>query len=95
MVPGLRSVVSIPAGMLRMPLGRFALPTAAGAALLDVLLLDLGRCLGSNWRHVTAIGRSASTVVLAVAFVALAGLASWWWHRRACTYEPVVQASSS
>jgi membrane protein DedA with SNARE-associated domain len=94
MVPGLRSVVSNPAGMLRMPLGRFALPTAAGAALLDVLLLDLGRCLGSNWRHVT-IGRSASTVVLAVAFVALAGLASWWWHRRACTYEPVVQASSS
>jgi membrane protein DedA with SNARE-associated domain len=81
--PGLRSVDSIPAGMLRMPLDRFALLTAAGAALWDALLLGLGRCLGSNWRHVTAIGRSASTVVLAVAFVALAGLASWWWRRRA------------
>jgi membrane protein DedA with SNARE-associated domain len=42
MVPGLRSVVSIPAGMLRMPLDRFALLTAAGAALLDALLLGLG-----------------------------------------------------
>ena len=66
-----------------MPLDRFALLTAAGAALWDALLLGFGRCLGSKWRHVTAIGRSASTVVLAVAFVALAGLASWWWRRRA------------
>jgi membrane protein DedA with SNARE-associated domain len=39
MVPGLCSVVSIPAGMLRMPLGRIALLTAA---LLDALLLGLG-----------------------------------------------------
>jgi hypothetical protein len=38
---------------------------------------------------------TASTVVLAVAFLALAGLASWWWRRRACTYAPVAQASSS
>ena len=74
----LSSVDSIPAGMLRMPLDRFALLTTAGAALWDALLLALGRCLGSNWRHVTAIWRSASTVVLAVAFMAWAGLASWW-----------------
>jgi membrane protein DedA with SNARE-associated domain len=81
--------------MLRMSLDRFALLTAAAAALWDALLLGHGRCLGSKWRHVTAIGRSASTFVLAVAFVALAGLASWWWRGRACKYAPVVQASSS
>jgi membrane protein DedA with SNARE-associated domain len=79
MVPGLRSVVSIPAGMLRMPLDRFALLTAAGAALLDALLLGLGWCLGSNWRQVTAIAGSTSNgstsiAVLLVALVAaLAG----------------------
>jgi membrane protein DedA with SNARE-associated domain len=39
MVPGLCSVVSIPEGMLRMPLGGFALLTAA---LLEALLLALG-----------------------------------------------------
>jgi membrane protein DedA with SNARE-associated domain len=33
MVPGLSSVDSLPAGMLRMPLDRFALLTAAGAAV--------------------------------------------------------------
>jgi membrane protein DedA with SNARE-associated domain len=83
MVPGLRSVVSIPAGMLRMPLGRFALLTAAGSALWDALLLGFGRCLVSNWRQVTAIAGSASNVVLVVALVALVGLAIWWWRRRA------------
>jgi membrane protein DedA with SNARE-associated domain len=67
--------------MLRMPLGRFALLTAAGAALLDALLLGLGWCLGSNWRQVTAIAGSTSHAVLPVALVALVGLASWWWRR--------------
>jgi membrane protein DedA with SNARE-associated domain len=81
-----------------MPLGRFALLTAAGAAgaaLLDALLLGLGWCLGSNWRQVTAIAGSTSNAVLPVAVVALVGLASWWWRRVACTDAPVVQASSS
>ena len=73
-----------------MPLDRSALLSAAGTPPWDAVLL----CLGSNWRYVTAIGRSASTVVLAVAFVALAGLASWWRCGHPCTYAPVVQASS-
>jgi len=68
MVPGLRSVVSILAGMLRMPLGRFALLTSASAALLDALLLGgLGWCLVSNWRQVTAIAGSTSNAVLVLA----------------------------
>jgi membrane protein DedA with SNARE-associated domain len=80
--------------MLRMPLDRFALLTAAGAALLDALLLGLGWCLGSDWRQVTAIAGSTSNAVLPVALVALVGLEIWWWRRVACTYAPVVQASS-
>ena len=62
-----------------MPLGRLALLTAAGAALWDAVLL----CLGSNWRQVTAIAGSISNAVLAVALVALVGLETWWWRRRA------------
>jgi len=79
--PGLRSVDSIPAGMLRIPLGRLALLTAVGAALLDALLIGLRRCLGSNWRRVIAIAGSTSNAVLAVALIALVGLEIWWWRR--------------
>jgi membrane protein DedA with SNARE-associated domain len=64
--------------MLTMPLGRFALLTAAGAALLEALLLGLGWCLVSNWRQVTAIAGSTFNAVLVVALVALVGLAIWW-----------------
>jgi membrane protein DedA with SNARE-associated domain len=54
-----------------------------GAALWDAVLLCLGWCLGSKWRQVTAIAGSTSNAVLAVALVALVGLETWWWRRRA------------
>ena len=51
MVPGLRSLVSVPAGMLRMLLWRFSLLTALGAAVWDALLLGAGWYLGANWER--------------------------------------------
>lgn len=82
MVPGLRSVVSIPAGTLRMPLLRFALLTAAGAAVWDALLLALGWYLGVNWSRVAGVVGPISTVVLAIALIAGVGLTIRWWRRR-------------
>ncbi|WP_106476101.1 DedA family protein [Phytohalomonas tamaricis] len=43
-IPGMRSLVSIPAGFYRMPIGTFLLYTALGSALWATLLI----CLG-NW----------------------------------------------
>ena len=51
-VPGLRSLVSVPAGMLRMPLWRISLLTALGAAVWNALLLGAGwfwAPTGSGW----------------------------------------------
>ena len=42
MVPGARSIVSIPAVMLRMHLGRFTLLTTLGSAFWNVLLIGAG-----------------------------------------------------
>lgn len=83
MVPGLRSVVSIPAGTLRMPLARFAILTAAGAAIWDALLLGLGWYLGANWERVAGVLGPVSGVVLGVALLTAAVLAFGWWRRRA------------
>ena len=61
MVPGLRSLVSVSAGMLRMPLWRSSLLTALGAAVWDALLLGAGWYLGANWARVAGVvgpGRS-------------------------------------
>ncbi len=82
MVPGVRSVVSIPAGMLRMPFLQFVLLTTAGSAAWNALLLGAGWYLGENWQQIQGIVGSVSAFVLILVAVALVCAAIWWWRRR-------------
>lgn len=52
LIPGLRSLISIPAGIQGMPLGRFAVVTTLGSALWTALLVYLGYVLGRNFEQV-------------------------------------------
>ena len=52
LVPGVRSLISIPAGIHRMPLLPFLLYTTAGTALWAGLLAFAGKLLGQNYRQV-------------------------------------------
>jgi membrane protein DedA with SNARE-associated domain len=82
MVPGVRSVVSIPAGMLRTPFLQFVLLTTAGSAAWNALLLGAGWYLGENWQQIQGIVGSVSNFVLIFVAVALVCAAIWWWRRR-------------
>ena len=82
MVPGVRSVVSIPAGMLRTPFLKFVLLTTVGSAAWNALLLGAGWYLGENWQQIEGIVGSVSNFVLALVAVALISAAIWWWRRR-------------
>ena len=82
MVPGVRSVVSIPAGMLRTPFLRFVLLTTAGSAAWNTLLLGAGWYLGENWQQIEGFMGSLSNFVLVLVAVALVAAAIWWWRRR-------------
>jgi membrane protein DedA with SNARE-associated domain len=82
MVPGVRSVVSIPAGMLRTPFLQFVLLTTAGSAAWNALLLGAGWYLGENWQQIQGIVGSVSNFVLILVAVALVCAAIWWWRRR-------------
>ncbi len=65
MVPIVRSLVSIPAGIARMNLLRFGLYTALGTSLWSFLLASAGYILGSNWTLVMEwIGRYEKIVLL-------------------------------
>ncbi len=81
MVPGVRSVVSIPAGMLRTPFLQFVLLTTAGSAAWNALLLGAGWYLGENWQQIEGIVGSVSNFVLVIVAVALVSAAIWWWRR--------------
>ena len=69
-VPGARSVVSIPAGTSRMPLLRFAVLTTIGSAVWNAVLIGAGVILGANWDRVSGWVGSYSDVVLAVVVAA-------------------------
>ena len=80
LVPGLRSLISVPAGMSEMPLTTFWLYSALGTSLWVLLLTALGGILGQNYQLV-------DTYLGPVSLVVLGGLAIftvvWILRRRA------------
>ncbi|MGR6321845.1 DedA family protein [Micromonospora soli] len=52
LVPVVRSLVSVPAGANRMPLGEFVLLTTLGSGGWNALIVGLGFALGSRWQQV-------------------------------------------
>lgn len=82
MVPGARSIVSVPAGILHMPLWRFTLLTASGSALWNALLIGAGWFLGSNWTQAADVVGQVSNIVIAVMVIGAAALTITWYVRR-------------
>jgi membrane protein DedA with SNARE-associated domain len=52
MVPGIRSAVSVPPGLLRMPFGRYLALSFAGSLVWNAALILAGQQLGSRWSEV-------------------------------------------
>ena len=81
-VPGMRSLVSLPAGLLRMSRARYVLLTLIGSAVWNTVLVSLGYALGSQWERVShVIGPVSKPLVVIV----IAGATGWllWWMLRA------------
>lgn len=78
LIPGARSVVSVPAGLACMPLWRFVGLTTLGSLAWNALLIAAGDALGANWTRVAEVIGPISTVVLGGAVVAVA---LWGAHR--------------
>ena len=80
LIPGVRSLISVPAGMSGMSVLPFLLYTLVGTAVWTALLAFLGRLLGQNYTAVERYLGPVSYVVLGV--VALAAV-FWVLRRRA------------
>ena len=69
MVPGIRSLISIPAGMNKMPLVSFLVLTALGASIWTTILTLAGFYLGKNYEVIATILAPYSKVFLLFAIV--------------------------
>lgn len=83
MVPVFRSLISVPAGVERMPLPVFTLLTALGSALWNTAFVLAGYFLGANWTEVTALASAYSKIVLAGAALAVLAFILLRFLRRA------------
>lgn len=78
LVPIVRTFISFPAGVARMPFGRFVAFSTAGALPWSIILVWAGRKLGENWPAIREFLAPFDLLIAAVLVVAVAGYV--WWH---------------
>ena len=82
MVPLVRSFISVPAGVQRMPLGQFVLLTTVGSAIWNSVLILSGYLLGEQWVLVERYAGIFSRVVVVSGALVLLVLAVLRWRKR-------------
>ncbi|MBC1450164.1 DedA family protein [Listeria welshimeri] len=66
MIPLIRSLISIPAGMTKMKMSRFLVLTTAGSLLWNTVLIGLGALLGESWNEIVVFMDSFSTIIYSI-----------------------------
>ncbi|GAA3658797.1 hypothetical protein GCM10022224_022780 [Nonomuraea antimicrobica] len=71
MIPIFRSLISVPAGVERMPLLSFTLLTTAGSLIWNTIFVMAGYLLGENWELVETYVGVGTNVVIAIVVLAV------------------------
>ncbi|ENI8396439.1 DedA family protein [Listeria monocytogenes] len=75
MIPLIRSLISIPAGMTKMKMSNFLILTTAGSLLWNTVLIGLGAMLGESWSEIVVFMDSFSTIIYSIiAILVVVGL---------------------
>jgi len=77
LLPIVRTFISFPAGVARMPVGRFIAYSTAGAFIWSLLLVYAGTVLGANWTRIRE-ALQPFDLLIAVAAVVAVVLFVWW-----------------
>jgi membrane protein DedA with SNARE-associated domain len=87
MIPIFRSLISVPAGVERMPLPVFLGLTTLGSALWNTAFVMAGYTLGANWTQVTDVVSTYSKIVLVLAAAAVVAFVALRLRRRPASSE--------
>lgn len=81
-IPIVRSLISIPAGMAHMNIGKFLLYTTLGTSIWNIILVYLGAYAGANWENILKYMNTYSNIAVAVLVVAGIVLVIWFIKKR-------------
>jgi len=86
-MPGIRTLISIPAGLARMPFFTFFIATFIGAYIWCTLIIGAGYVLGHEWELVSMYLKQLLPYLLVGGTIALASY--FWLTRRKPAFLPV------
>lgn len=87
LIPAIRTLISVPAGVSEMSFRRFIIYSTLGTAVWSTLLAVAGYLLADQYRHVEASLKPVSLLVVA-------GIAVWYLYR-VWTFDPDASGKSS
>ena len=81
-IPIVRSLISIPAGMSEMPMGKFLLYTISGSLIWNSVLIIVGNRFGENWTKIVDILNDYSHIVLILLVILFVALVYIFYHQK-------------
>jgi membrane protein DedA with SNARE-associated domain len=79
-IPGLRVLISIPAGLARMPFLTYFIATFIGVYVYSTLIIGAGYLVGHEWPLVVTYGKQATPYLIAAGIIALAIYATFYFR---------------
>lgn len=70
-LPGVRTVISLPAGFAKLPIWRFIVLTFIGSLIWSYFLAWIGLVLGNNWRQVGPVFHKFDMLIVVVVVLAV------------------------
>ncbi|HVZ12311.1 MAG TPA: DedA family protein [Patescibacteria group bacterium] len=71
LLPGVRTVISLPAGMFEMDIKKFVIYTTVGCLLWSAILTYIGLVLGANWNSLEPVYRKFEFLVVALIVIGI------------------------
>lgn len=69
LLPGIRTIISLPAGMFEMNLKKFIIYTTIGCFIWSVFLTYIGVVMGANWNSLEPVYRKFEYVIVALLII--------------------------
>jgi membrane protein DedA with SNARE-associated domain len=77
LIPAIRTLISVPAGIEMMPFGPFLFWTTAGSLIWNLALTTAGWALGSNWNRVLVFIKPVEGIVNKLMLLAILAVVAW------------------